>query len=294
MASYNRADIMKYSIMSVIYQTYKNWELIIIGDCCTDNSKEVADSFKDNRITFINLENNYGEQSYPNTYGMKLAKGQYISFLNHDDIWLPDHLESLLATFQKTQCDMTYSLVGLYGNYNESSVICCSPRNIYEPHIIVPASVWMMKSNIPTEVGYWKSAMGMITFPSEEYIYRIWKAGYNIIPTIKMTMIKPVSTSVKNSYFEKSQINEQIYIQIIEDKNFRENYLINIINNSMSDFSLGIHFKKIIRETIRIISNHISKLFDIHPTLILNIVAYKGGKGKGINKLREVRGLNKL
>ncbi len=294
MATYNRADIIGYSIKSVLYQSYQNWELIVIGDCCTDDTEAVVMSFNSDKIKFHNLSENFGEQSYPNSYGMKLAQGEYIAYLNHDDIWLPDHLDSLYNTIINEECDMTYSLIGLYGNFNEYTVICCSPKGVYEPHILVPASVWLMKSTIPKEIGYWKSAREMITFPSEEYIYRIWKAGYKICPTVNMTMIKPVSTSVKNSYLIKSDFNEKIYLDISTNSNFREKYLMNLVNGSMSDFSVKVHLFKLFREITRSVVTMLSRFFDIHPMIIMNIIAYRGGKGKGINTLRKIRGLNKL
>jgi glycosyltransferase involved in cell wall biosynthesis len=55
-ATYNRSNVLRFAIETVLMQTYSNWELIIVGDCCTDDTEEVIESFKNEKIRFINLE----------------------------------------------------------------------------------------------------------------------------------------------------------------------------------------------------------------------------------------------
>lgn len=90
MPLYNNEIYIVEAIQSVINQTYKDWELIIINDASTDNSKFIVQKFleeeKDNRIVFIDLKENKGV-SFARNLGMKKAKGEYISFLDSDDLW---------------------------------------------------------------------------------------------------------------------------------------------------------------------------------------------------------------
>jgi GT2 family glycosyltransferase len=78
MATYNRSNILAYTIQSVLWSTYKDWELLVVGDSCTDDTEEVVASFEDPRVSFINLERNFGEQSGPNNEGFRRARGRYI------------------------------------------------------------------------------------------------------------------------------------------------------------------------------------------------------------------------
>jgi len=96
MPTFNRAPLIKGAIESTIYQTYKNWELIIIDDGSTDNTESIVQSYsnKDNRIKYFKNTNKGGAAA--RNYGISLAKGEYIAFLDDDDISLPRRFESQL------------------------------------------------------------------------------------------------------------------------------------------------------------------------------------------------------
>ncbi len=91
--TYNRARLLPESIASVLVQTYQSWELIIVDDGSMDNTKEVVESFKDQRIKYIFQKNQ--ERSAARNNGIKNSSGRYICFLDSDDYYLPDHLEKL-------------------------------------------------------------------------------------------------------------------------------------------------------------------------------------------------------
>ncbi len=89
--TYNRAILLSKAIESVLYQTYENWELIIIDDGSTDNTSEIAASFSDGRIKYFYQENM--ERSAARNNGIRMAIGDYICFLDSDDFYLTNHLE---------------------------------------------------------------------------------------------------------------------------------------------------------------------------------------------------------
>lgn len=89
--SYNRADFVAETIRSVLDQTYQDFEIIVVDDGSTDNTKEIVDSFKDPRIKYIYQENR-GASGARNT-GINASIGEYIAFLDSDDIYLPNKLE---------------------------------------------------------------------------------------------------------------------------------------------------------------------------------------------------------
>ncbi|MDY3846132.1 MAG: glycosyltransferase [Eubacteriales bacterium] len=95
MPSYNTGRFIRESIDSVINQTYKNWELLIVDDCSTDDTDEAVSSFDDARIRYLKNEKNSGAAVSRN-YAIREAKGEWIAFLDSDDIWVPEKLEKQL------------------------------------------------------------------------------------------------------------------------------------------------------------------------------------------------------
>lgn len=110
MPAYNAESYIEESILSLIHQTYQNWELIIVNDGSTDQTVEIARSFlkKDNRLRLINNETNEGLIVTRNK-GLESAKGKYIANLDSDDIALPNRLKKQVAFLEKHQ---EYVLLG--------------------------------------------------------------------------------------------------------------------------------------------------------------------------------------
>ena len=109
MPSYNTGKYIAKSIKSVLVQTYKNWELIIVDDCSTDNTDEVvADFLTDKRIRYIKNEKNSGAAISRNR-ALREAKGRWIAFLDSDDLWMPQKLEKQIQFMQEKQYSFTYT-----------------------------------------------------------------------------------------------------------------------------------------------------------------------------------------
>jgi len=97
--TYNRASLLPRAIKSVLDQTYKNFELIIVDDNSTDNTKKIVNDFKDERIKYIWHKENKGAAASRNT-GIKMAKGEYIAFQDSDDEWFPEKLDKQIKVFE--------------------------------------------------------------------------------------------------------------------------------------------------------------------------------------------------
>ncbi|HLP51912.1 MAG TPA: glycosyltransferase family A protein [Chitinophagales bacterium] len=93
MPTYNRAALISRAIKSVLAQTYTDWELVIVDDGSTDNTKEVVLSFNDSRIKYIFQDN--AERSVARNNAMAHSTGTYICFLDSDDYYLPNRLNRL-------------------------------------------------------------------------------------------------------------------------------------------------------------------------------------------------------
>ncbi len=108
MPSYNTASYIAESIQSVIDQTYKDWELIIVDDFSTDKTDEVVKQFSDERIKYLKNEKNSGAAVSRNTALIE-AKGKWIAFLDSDDLWMPDKLEKQIAYMTNNGYHFSYT-----------------------------------------------------------------------------------------------------------------------------------------------------------------------------------------
>src|SRR2546423_11552054 len=115
MATYNWSTVLPYSIGSVLRQTLADFELLVVGDGCTDDSQIVVASIGDPRVRWINLPANTGHQSGPNNEGLRQARGEIIAYLGHDDLWLPHHLATLVGALDEQRADLAYALVAYVG-----------------------------------------------------------------------------------------------------------------------------------------------------------------------------------
>ena len=106
--TYNCGRFIGETIESVQQQTYTNWEMIIVDDCSTDDTKSVVEKYlqQDKRIKYHCLAENSGA-AVARTKAMELATGQYMAFLDSDDLWMPDKLEKQLKFMQKNNYAFT-------------------------------------------------------------------------------------------------------------------------------------------------------------------------------------------
>ncbi len=108
MPTYNCASFIGETIESIQAQTYARWELLIVDDCSTDNTHEIAARYMeiDPRIKYWCLETNSGAATARNV-SMEQAKGEYIAFCDSDDLWMPDKLARQLRFMKKTGYNFT-------------------------------------------------------------------------------------------------------------------------------------------------------------------------------------------
>ncbi len=108
--AYNAENYICKTIESVQSQTYKDWEMIIVDDCSTDYTTVLVQDYvkNDPRIKLVKASKNGGVAAARNL-GLELAKGDYIAFVDSDDLWKPDKLEKQLAYMQKKGCVLSYT-----------------------------------------------------------------------------------------------------------------------------------------------------------------------------------------
>jgi GT2 family glycosyltransferase len=205
-ATYNRSNVLRLAIESLQRQTLTDWELIVVGDACTDDTAAVVEAFDDARIQFVNLAVNTGEQSGPNNEGVRRARGRYIAFLNHDDLWLPHHLAALAERLDHApDIDLVFSLTCLVQPDGPGVLAGASPTGRYVPWMGVPASSWMLRAALWARIGPWRHYRQCYRPPSQDWLFRAHRAGARLasVPTLSVLAIQ--SATRARSYADRHE-----------------------------------------------------------------------------------------
>ena len=127
--AYNCERFISETIESVIAQTYPDWEMVIIDDKSTDRTEEIIESYarKDGRIRFYRNESNIGAAETRNK-GMELAEGEFMAFLDSDDLWAPKKLEKQIDFMRKNDHAFTCTSYEHISEEGEKTGRVFSPR----------------------------------------------------------------------------------------------------------------------------------------------------------------------
>lgn len=201
LSTYDRPDALQYTIESVQAQTIENWVLLVVGDACGPETEDVVAEFRDPRIKYVNLPERCGEQSGPNSVGLALADTDYIALLNHDDIWLPDHLEIGLGGLKRTSADLFVSRAAfsiktpLETDRLTFTEISPPKRRLEEAFwrpffYIEPASSWMLTRRAARRLGAWMSSLETCRTPLESWFLKAWRLHMKLVDTDAITVVK--------------------------------------------------------------------------------------------------------
>ena len=232
LATYNRSRVLAHAIESVRYSTVSNWELIVVGDHCTDDTAAIVASFDDPRITFINLPQNVGEQSGANNEGVRVARGRYIAYLNHDDMYFPDHLASSVAWCERSGADFVWSPLLMALPASESEVaagtwrfqlIGIPPDDDYHPRVFALTSAWLLRRGLAARVGLWRPARETFVTSSQDWLFRAWRSGarMRLKPGISVLAV-PASYRAGSYVAERSPEHEGLAAELRTNPRFRE------------------------------------------------------------------------
>jgi len=113
--NFNSSDFIKETIKSIIDQTFKNWKLIIVDDCSDKKTKTILKKFsKNKKIKIFWLKKNKGA-GYCRNYAIKKSKSPYLAFIDSDDIWKKDKLETQLRFMENNNYLFTYTNYETFG-----------------------------------------------------------------------------------------------------------------------------------------------------------------------------------
>lgn len=160
--NYNSENYIQDTIESILAQTYEQYEILIIDDCSTDQSVNIIKQYmkKDSRLSLFTLNTNSGRPAIPRNYGLTHAKGEYIAFMDSDDLWHREKLFFQLEYMNKTNSDFSCTDLKHFTNKNQilkdlgsSLSYDCSHRKLthdqlLKKNIIPNSSVVIRKSSL--------------------------------------------------------------------------------------------------------------------------------------------------
>lgn len=291
-ATYNRSNVLRYAIESVRQQTLTNWELIIVSDAATDDTPDVVASFNDERIRFIELEQNHGEQSVPNNVGLTLAQGQFIAFLNHDDLWLPDHLECGYNRLLETGADLVFGIGVWLRAPTDIGLVGALPPEGFQPVNYSPSSSWLFRRELFGQVGFWRSYRECWLTPPHDWIMRAYRSNATFASSGRITWIWVTSVLRDKTYKHRLYEDQRALFQQMQDGQFRENLFQDILLTQQQQH-LRYPIRSLLAQAGRHLLYRLLALSDYHLMPLWFVLKFRR-KGGVIHHLRKKRGLHAI
>jgi GT2 family glycosyltransferase len=277
-ATYNWSTVLPYAIGSVLRQTMADFELLVVGDGCTDDSEQVVTSIRDPRLRWINLPQNSGHQSGPNNRGLREARGEYVAYLGHDDLWLPHHLQCTTDALDKTGCGFAHSLlVRIQPDRDVGLPVLPKPQYGHGG----PPSCTVHRRDVFEKIGGWRDYRDLIDPPETDFFHRAQAAGFNAVFVPRLTAIKFPAAWRKNVYRSRPSHEQAIWSERIKsDPDFEARHLVHIIQHMRDEIPgempIGKLLRRFARELIQRIPGRLSRFWPIRGQSVEPNKKYKG------------------
>lgn len=214
-ATFDRGRHIAPTIQSALEQTFADFELLVVSDGVTDGAFEQVPR-DDPRIGLIGLPWNSGSQATPNNVGIAAARGRYIAYLGHDDIWMPEHLAQLVQVFENG-CDVAVSgcvyhgppgtdLVQITGLFEESQDA--------SRHFFPPSSIAHLK-DLAAKVGGWKNPCTISAPVDADFLLAMNAVGARFASTGNVTVHKFAAGHRYLSYLDQSSVEQSAMLLAI-------------------------------------------------------------------------------
>jgi glycosyltransferase involved in cell wall biosynthesis len=280
----------------VLANRFEDWELNIVGDCCTDDTEAVVKSFNDSRIRFVNLDSNSGQQAKPNNVGIGLAHGSYLSFLNQDDMYLPNHLEHMLELIQHTRADIVcarYARISeIVQSDSELRINATNGGGVssgqkFQPQKWHVASSWFMGLETAIQHGPWRLEHETYVTPSQDWLFRAWKRDARLQYASKFTLITLPSGERALSYAKPESTEHKVAFDAFVENSSNLPMLINAVEEGEREKRKLLRVR--IRRIYEIFVGRPLIIMGIHPNTLGMILKY-GRKGGMVNYWRNKTG----
>jgi hypothetical protein len=189
-ATFHSPLTLARALASVRRQTCADFEVWVVGDACTDDSEAVVAACADDRFHWINLTRHAGSQAGPNDEGARRARGRYLAYLGHDDLWFPWHLATLVETAARERAAFVHGLGAILGPDERIEVAGPPPRGAsYAAHFVPPTN-WLIERALIADLGGWGDADALPRPVDADVIRRVAASGARIACAPRLTTLK--------------------------------------------------------------------------------------------------------
>jgi len=173
---------LRFALESIRRQSFRNYEVIVIGDGDPEPSADIVRSIGDDRFRYIASVRNSGTQAYPNQRGTENANGRWIAYLGQDDLWMPWHLEQLFAASRvDTPSDESFLYVQAYmlgpEGLRRLSGLVTKNRDEERFGWSVPPSAWMHRADLGARIGGWREDPSALRPVDLDFLMRAIDSG---------------------------------------------------------------------------------------------------------------------
>ena len=212
--TYNWSTVLPFAIQSVLAQTVSDFELLVVGDGCTDDLENVVRSIEDGRVRWINLPAHTGQQAGPNNRGLQEARGKFVAYLGHDDLWLPHHLACMTRALEAGGGDIAYSLVTNIPPYDGEVGVPSIPWP--EQGLLAPPSCIVHRRGVTQTIGGWGDYREMAVDPEQDLWRRAHAAGFTSVFVPRLTVVKFPASRRKDAYRKRPCHEQAAWLQRIQ------------------------------------------------------------------------------
>jgi glycosyltransferase involved in cell wall biosynthesis len=241
-ATYNWSSALRCAIRSVLLQTMRDFEVLVVGDGCTDDTAAVVASFNDRRLRFHNLARNHRNQWAANNFANENAAADWIAYLGHDDIWYPTHLESVLRTARDTGAGIVTSVMIMYGPEGTGirALAGLFATGRFGPRDIAPPSAVAHATSIHRAGVKWRDHE-TLSLPVDLAFVREAAAHAAVASTGELTCFKFNAATRRDAYKIKSAAEQERMLRRIESGvDFRQQEYRDVLKAVLADKFLPV------------------------------------------------------
>lgn len=236
--TYNWSAALRCAIQSVLLQTEQDFEVLVVGDGCTDDSEDVVAAFGDPRLRWHNLDRNHGSQWAANNHALEHASADWIAYLGHDDIWYPTHLVAVLETARRTSAEIVTSAMIMYGppHARVHGIAGVFPDNQFRPNYFVPPSAFSHAKALYGDVIQWRDPDTLALPMDAAFLNELALANRPFASTLELTCFKFNAAFRRDSYVSKPIAEQEAMLERIRSEgDFRHAELLKVLESVVSD-----------------------------------------------------------
>jgi len=213
--TFNRSALLQDALKSVLGQTFQDFEVIVVDNSSKDNTGEVVRSFHDPRIKLFEIDNE-GVIARSRNYGLKEAKGEFIAFLDDDDMWLPEKLEAQLNYLKEhPEYSAVYSNTWIVADNDSKRRLYLKPEGFRKGDIfsdllkenIIPQLTLLIRREVFERVGLLNEDPSLRCVEDYEYMLRVamvFKVGFIEAP-LTIYRLHPGGAGSKQNFAKLKQ-----------------------------------------------------------------------------------------